>query len=567
VTRRNAKERPARRTRSSMLSMVEALEPRAMLAGVGPESWSVPGLAPAPLGTGLPFSSGMLLTCSSPTPGSSRTSSLPAPTLGTGGSQSTGLALPSNSGSGIGSSPTGSGSSNAGDLALPSNSGSGAGSAPTGSGSSNAGGLALPSNSGSGAGSSNSGAGSNSDLKSPVLSSQYNGGSNTSGQGTATNTGSGGDLRFLYGAGSGNGSPSSVAKDGSTATSQSPGTGGTLTIAELWRLYWSGAGAGSSSGASNNSLANDPTLSAKYTGGSGGGQVFFVTGANGTIVAGSRNQQGSGGSITLTACQSTGAPGLLETTSPVASLTHAVQIGTPTVSYVNEQTAGAFDMQWQLAGERPRNTLYHGIDPAEVTWTAEDRQAAIRAQGAYAFDGGLLKEFGIPYRPKDGFSASLFAGSDGTFYLAFRGTEPTSWEDWWADLMQGGGYITSQYEQALDLVRNVLAEIERRGGRLIVTGHSLGGGLALASSYAYEIDAIVFNPATSNDWYSDGTPGDIRSHIVAGDILSVGRTLGHMFQLPVLRLRSAPGLNVIYPPTQPNTHGMDNFPIDDRIDP
>jgi len=24
---------------------------------------------------------------------------------------------------------------------------------------------------------------------------------------------------------------------------------------------------------------------------------------------------------------------------------------------------------------------------------------------------------------------------------------------------------------------------------------------------------------------------------------------------------------VIYPPTQPNTHGMDNFPIDDRIDP
>jgi hypothetical protein len=148
-----------------------------------------------------------------------------------------------------------------------------------------------------------------------------------------------------------------VAKDGSTATSQSPGTGGTLTIAELWRLYWSGAGVGSSSGASNNSLANDLTLSAKYPGGSGGGQVFFVTGANGTIVAGSRNQQGSGGSITLTACQSTGAPGLLETTSPVASLTHAVQLGTPTVSYVNEQTAGAFDMQWQLAGERPRNTL------------------------------------------------------------------------------------------------------------------------------------------------------------------------------------------------------------------
>lgn len=176
MTRRNAKERPARRTRSSMLSMVEALEPRAMLAGVGPESWSVPGLAPAPLATGLPFSSGMLLTCSSPTPGSSGSSSLPAPTAGTGGTQSNGLALPSNSGSGAGSSPTGSGSNNSGGLALPCNSGSGTGSSPTGSGSSNAGGLALPSNSGSGAGSSNSGTGSNSDPNSPVLSAQYTGG-------------------------------------------------------------------------------------------------------------------------------------------------------------------------------------------------------------------------------------------------------------------------------------------------------------------------------------------------------------------------------------------------------
>ena len=350
MTRRNSKERPARRTRSSMLWVAEALEPRAMLAGVGPESWSAPGLASAPLATGLPFSSGMLLTCSSLTPGSSRTSLLPAPTLGTGGTQSTGLALPSNSGSGTGSSPTGSGSSNSGGLALPSNSGSGAGagptgsessnsggmalpsnsgsgagaspagsgssnsgglalpsnsgsgagSSPTGSGSSNAGGLALPSNSGSGAGSSNSRAGSNSDLNSPVLSSQYTGGSNTGGQGTATNTCSGGDLWFLYGAGSGNGYPSSGAKDGSTATSQSPGTGATLTIDELWRLYWSGAGAGSSSGSDNGSVANDLTISAKYTGGSGGGLMFFATGATEADAANSGSQEGTTGSTALT---------------------------------------------------------------------------------------------------------------------------------------------------------------------------------------------------------------------------------------------------------------------------
>ncbi len=139
---------------SALRMVIESLETRAMLAGVGPESWSAPGLAPAPPGTGSLFSSGIILTCSSPTPGSSGTASPPASAAGSGGSQSTGLALPSNSGSGAGSSSTGSGSSNSGGLALPSNSGSGTGSSSTGSGSSSSGGLALPSNSGSGTGSS-----------------------------------------------------------------------------------------------------------------------------------------------------------------------------------------------------------------------------------------------------------------------------------------------------------------------------------------------------------------------------------------------------------------------------
>ena len=38
-------------------------------------------------------------------------------------------------------------------------------------------------------------------------------------------------------------------------------------------MYWSGAGAGSSSGSDNGSLANDPIISAQYTGGSGIGGI------------------------------------------------------------------------------------------------------------------------------------------------------------------------------------------------------------------------------------------------------------------------------------------------------
>jgi hypothetical protein len=44
-------------------------------------------------------------------------------------------------------------------------------------------------------------------------------------------------------------------------------------MAEIWRLYWSGAGAGSSSGSANGSLANEPTISAQYASGSDIGRI------------------------------------------------------------------------------------------------------------------------------------------------------------------------------------------------------------------------------------------------------------------------------------------------------
>jgi hypothetical protein len=104
----------------------------------------------------------------------------------------------------------------------------------------------------------------------------------------------------LYGAGSENGSSSLGATGGSIAGPQGDETVGTLTNAELWRLYRSGAGAGSSTGSDNGSLANALTISAKYTGGSGGGLRFFVTGATGADAANSGSQQGTTGSTALT---------------------------------------------------------------------------------------------------------------------------------------------------------------------------------------------------------------------------------------------------------------------------
>jgi len=184
LNRRSTKKPPRA---SSLRTVIETLETRAMLASVGPESWSVPGLAPAPLGTGALFSSGVILTCSSPAPGPSGTASPPAPAARTGGTTS------------------------GGDLWDSYSAGFGAGGSTSGS----TGGVST---------------------NGPALSSQYNGASGAGGQGN--------------------------------------GTGGTLSNADLWRMYWSGAGAGSSSSHSDEgSLADDPTISAQYTGGSGVGRI------------------------------------------------------------------------------------------------------------------------------------------------------------------------------------------------------------------------------------------------------------------------------------------------------
>jgi len=89
--------------------VIEALEPRAMLAGVGPESWSAGGIGSPLMGAGALSTSGTILTCSSPTPGSSGTASLPGSTGGSGGTASGGvLWLPSTAGSAPGTSSSGS---------------------------------------------------------------------------------------------------------------------------------------------------------------------------------------------------------------------------------------------------------------------------------------------------------------------------------------------------------------------------------------------------------------------------------------------------------------------------
>ena len=181
-------------------------------------------------------------------------------------------------------------------------------------------------------------------------------------------------------------------------------------------------------------------------------------------------------------------------------------------------------------------------------WNAEACDAAGFAAAVYDWEGKGFRALNIDYRPTHGFSASLFQAADGTYYLAFRGSE-FSGHDWWANLAQGLGFRTSQYEQAIRLARQVQKALPA-GAKLVLTGHSLGGGLASAAAFATGLDAITFNAPWLNPQYREGHPGTIVSHVVVADFLSLGRTLV---------LRKLPGYTHVRLPRSLYTHSAKNF--------
>lgn len=85
--------------------------------------------------------------------------------------------------------------------------------------------------------------------------------------------------------------------------------------------------------------------------------------------------------------------------------------------------------------------------------------------------------------------------------LVFKGTEVTSLQDWYTDFIQYfTGKETAQYSLAVQLVSNLLQDYS--SNNIILTGHSLGGGLAQYSA-AYldnsRLSAICFNSVGLSD--------------------------------------------------------------------
>ncbi|WP_024892037.1 DUF2974 domain-containing protein [Luteimonas huabeiensis] len=147
-----------------------------------------------------------------------------------------------------------------------------------------------------------------------------------------------------------------------------------------------------------------------------------------------------------------------------------------------------------------------------------------------------------------GFQAQIYTDGNGNYALAFAGTEFTSGADWLANLGQGLGFETAQYRDAMALAQEASAEW---GDNLVITGHSLGGGLASAASLATGNPAVTFNAAglsdqtlrdlgfTPNGARELAADGQVRRYTVENDILTAVQqngsplpdALGHQLQL------------------------------------
>jgi hypothetical protein len=104
--------------------------------------------------------------------------------------------------------------------------------------------------------------------------------------------------------------------------------------------------------------------------------------------------------------------------------------------------------------------------------------------------------------------------------------------DWLDDVKQALGFPTKQYFRAIDLALNEQLTTQNLGYKFMLSGHSLGGGLAAAASAVTGAPALIYNAAGVNPLtlryagygnFIGRLGSNVTSYSVGGEILTSGQ--------------------------------------------
>jgi len=216
------------------------------------------------------------------------------------------------------------------------------------------------------------------------------------------------------------------------------------------------------------------------------------------------------------------------------------------VKYLKNTKTGEITTQEVSEEEYQENTdggttnIINGDGPTDAEalgltkYAYGDKNATSKNLGSWSVS---KKGDDLPLREKNsGFRSTLFErtiNGETQYVYAFAGTQDLG-RDGLNDVEQVAG-ASDQYDLAIN---NAKVLTNRFGGdNITYVGHSLGGGLAIASAMATDSHAITFNPA----WISQATianyqlntnAGCINNHIIRGEILDASQRLwGYKFGL------------------------------------
>lgn len=208
----------------------------------------------------------------------------------------------------------------------------------------------------------------------------------------------------------------------------------------------------------------------------------------------------------------------------------------------------------EVRGTAPKDVDITLAHLARDVYTSDDRQRDGAAQFRPLTDE-QFRQVGIDPALRSnnasGFDADIYGDGQGRYVLAFRGTD--AGKDWGTNLGQGLGFETAQYNQAIMLSRQAKVAF---GDELVITGHSLGGGLAAVGAAVTDTPAVTFNAAGVKDKTlervgldasavkEEATHGQIRRYAVDNEILTglqerniatrylMPDAMGHKIELP-----------------------------------